>query len=214
MIVSGILDRLIGPGGAGTLRMRPLLLGRESLSPGGGYRCGGGWCHAVGVEELDQREAGFDAQERRRRRLAQRLALELATASHREGSDFVASRLVQVRYSSTFEVQSAMSQAPTVVFMGDRADVGVCTGRGGTVMYVHMPDLWSVVFPLEPFTGLVLVCVDDLKDHCMQLYDDSPESRAAVDDFHTRVVLALRDRAEYIARGSLPPDPAPLPVPE
>lgn len=178
-----------------------------------GYRRGRGWCHAVRVERVSQRRAQFGAEERRRRAMAERLTLELATASHREGSDYVASRMVQVRYSSAVEVQMALSEAPTIIFMGRHsADVGTCTGRGGTVMYVHMPDLWSLVFPLDPFTGLILVCVDDLKDHCMQLYDDSPPARQAVQDFRTGVVLALRNRAEHIAKGLLPADPEPFPV--
>jgi hypothetical protein len=164
---------------------------------------------------VSQRRAQYDADERRRRAMAERLALELATASHREGSDYVASHMVQVDYSSAVEVDMALSEAPTVIFMGRQgADVGAFTGRGGAVMYVHMPDLWSLVFPLVPFTGLILVCVDDLKDHCMQLYDDSPRARAAVEDFHTRVVLSLRNRAEQIAKGLLPADPEPFPIPE
>ncbi len=167
------------------------------------------------VEQLSQRRAQFDADEARRRKLAERLALELAAASHKRGSDFVASRMVQVGYSSAVEVQMALSDAPTIIFMGrNPADVGTFDGPGGVVMYVHMPDLWSVVFPLDPFTGLILVCVDDLKDHCMQLYDDSPRAREAVENFHTGVVLALRNRARHIAEGSLPPDLKPFPIPE
>jgi hypothetical protein len=173
----------------------------------------------VSVEDWNQRQAQrrarWDEEERRRLRLAERLASELATASHREGSDYVASRMVQVRYSSTWEVRAALDEAPTMIFMGRYAkDVGAFTGRGGVVMYVHMPDLWSVVFPLVPFTGLILVCVDDLKDHCMQLYDDSSEAREAVEYFHARVVLSVRNRNEHIAEGLLPADPEPFPVPE
>jgi hypothetical protein len=161
---------------------------------------------------VSQRAA--EADERRRRRLAERLALELATASHTRGSDFVASHMVQVRWSSAVEFRIAVGETPTAVFVGDPKSLGTFEGDGGVVMYVHLPDNWSVVFPLVPFTGLILVTDIDLKNHCMQLYDDSPEAREAVENFRLRVMLALENRAKRIADGWLPPDPKPLPVPD
>src|SRR5262249_16838130 len=179
-----------------------------------GYRLDHWGCHAVRVDRLSQRAAQAEADERRRRRLAERLALELATASHTRGSDFVAARMVQVRWSSTVEFQIAVDQAPTMVFIGDPANLGTFEGDGGVVMVVHLPDNWWVVFPGVAFTGLILVCDVDLKEHCMQLYDDSPEAREAVENFRLRVVRALENRAKRIADGWLPPDPKPLPVPD
>jgi hypothetical protein len=157
----------------------------------------------------------LDEDTRRRRRMAERMAAELAhTPGGRAGagSEYVASRAVQVRLTSAVEAQAALREAPTVISMGPSEDVGQVSGSGGLVMYVHGGyfDDWSIVFPLVPFTGLVLVCADDLEDHCMQVYDDSAEARQAISDLYTGVVLALKNRGEAIAEGWLPPEPEPL----
>jgi hypothetical protein len=147
--------------------------------------------------------------------MAERLAAELAHAQggwRGAGSEYVASRVVQVRLASSVEAQAALREAPTVVSMGPSGDVGQVTGIGGLVMWAHggYLDDWSIVFPLLPFTGLVLVCSDDLEDHCMQVYDDSAEARRAIEELHDGVVLALKDRSQAIAEGVLQPDPVPL----
>ncbi len=155
---------------------------------------------------------------RRRKRMAERLAAELAHApsgSRGAGSEYAASRVVQVRLASSVEAQAALGEAPTVVSTGPPEDVGQVTGPGGLWMYVHGGyfDDWSVVFPLVPFTGLVLICSDDLDEHCLQIYDDSPEAQHAIAELYDRVVLALKNRSEAIASGSLRPDPVPLQLP-
>lgn len=154
----------------------------------------------------------------RRKRMAERVAAELAHApggSSGAGSEFVASRVVQVRLTSSVEAQAALREASTVVSMGPPEDLGQVIGPGGLWMYVHGGyfDDWSIVFPLVPFTGLVLVCSDDLDEHCMQIYDDSPEAGQAIAELYDRVVLALKNRSQAIASGSLRPDPVPLQLP-
>jgi hypothetical protein len=167
----------------------------------------------MSVKRLSAMEEAW-ADHHRRVALAERLALELASASHKHGSDFVASRLVQVRYQGTPDFRIALDHAPTSAYMGGPPAVGVYEGDGGVVMYVHMPDLYSVVCPLVPYTGLVLVCADDLRDHCMQLHDDSPEAREALANFYERLRLSLINRAEAQAealaegkRGIIPAEP-------
>lgn len=164
------------------------------------------------------RQEQLEEATRHRKDMAERLAAELAHApggSRGVGSEYVASRVVQARLASSAEAQSALHEAPTVVSAGPSENVGQITGIGGMVMYVHGGyfDDWSVVFPLVPFTGLVLVCSDDLDEHCMQIYDDSAEARQAIAELYDRVVLALKNRSEAIASGSLRPDPVPLQLP-
>lgn len=166
------------------------------------------------MEPADQQDR-LNEDAKRRRRMAERLATELAHAPggrHGTGSDYVASRAVQVRLSSAVEARAALEEAPTVVSVGRPEDVGQVSGSGGVVMYVHGGyfDDWSIVFPVVPFTGLILVCADDLGDHCMQVHDDSPEARQAVSDLQTGVALALENRRKSIGDGSMPLDPVPL----
>jgi hypothetical protein len=164
------------------------------------------------------RQEQLEEATRRRKRMAERLAAELAHApggSRGSGSEYVASRAVQVRLASSVEAQAALRETPVVVSMGPPENVGQVTGPGGLWMFVHGGyfDDWSVVFPLVPFTGLVLVCSDDLDEHCMQIYDDSAEARQAIAELYDRVVVALKNRSEAIASGSLRPDPVPLQLP-
>jgi hypothetical protein len=155
----------------------------------------------------------------RRKAMAERLAAELASApgsSHGGGSPYVMSRVVQVRLAWSIEAQAALQEAPTVVSMGSPKSVGQVSGPGGLWMYAHGGyfDDWSIVFPLVPFTGLVLVCSDDLDEHCMQIYDDSAEARHAIAELYDGMVLALKNRREAIASGWLPPDPVPFQFPD
>lgn len=173
-----------------------------------------GSCHAVGVErDLSSRTGEYLRAGERRKDLARRLAAELAGDSHRAGSDFVSSRMVQARYSSTVEIVIALDTAPTALLMGGPDTVGVSRGRAGAVVWVHVPDDWSVVFPVDPFTGLILICADQLEDrHCFQLWDDSPEGEAAVARFRVRVESALTDRASLAESGAHPADWPALPL--
>ncbi len=147
----------------------------------------------------------------RRRKLAERLARELATAPT-EGSDYVTSLIIQVRLRSAIEFQIALSETARVIAMSPWPYVGHATGRNGAVLYAHGPDLWSSVFPIKPFTGLILVCADDLHDNCMQLHNDGADTRKAAEDFRTNVLLSLANRRDAIASGFLPPDLEPLPA--
>jgi hypothetical protein len=151
------------------------------------------------------------AAERRRRRLAERLARELAhpdpDAPPGAMSNFVAGTVVRVRWASAFEAQIAFDQAPSLIAFG--AEFGRVEG-GGVVLVVHCiqdsMDDWSLVVPYEPFAAPVLVCVDDMAEHCMGIYGDSPEARDALSTLHVRLIGAFGNRRDAIARGSLPPD--------
>jgi len=150
------------------------------------------------------------AVERRRRKLAERLARDLAhpdpDAPPGALSDFVAATAVQVRWAPAIEAQMAFDQALRVVALG--GEVGRVEGRGGVVLWVHAveDDFWSLVVPFEPFDGPVLVCTDDFGDHAMWISEDSPESREALSTLHTGLIVALETRRDLIAKGTLPPD--------
>jgi hypothetical protein len=150
--------------------------------------------------------------EQARRRLAERLAWELAhpdpDAPPGALSDFVAATAMQVRWASAIDAHTVFDHAPRLIALG--GGVGRVEGRGGVVLYVHCleggMDDWSVVVPYEPFTGPVLVCVDDLGDHCMWISEDDPQAREALSRLRTEIDLAFATRATLIAKGSLPPD--------
>ncbi|MEQ4301552.1 hypothetical protein ABNF97_09190 [Plantactinospora sp. B6F1] len=152
------------------------------------------------------------AAEQRRRKLAERLAWELAhpdpDAPPGALSDFVAATALRVRWASSIEARTAFDQAPHLIAFGEK--FGRLQGRGGVILYVHCLedslDEWSLVVPYEPFTGPVLVCVDDLEDHCMWISEDDPQTQKALSDLRTGIELALTTRAELIVKGSLPPD--------
>jgi hypothetical protein len=155
----------------------PSLSGYTGTGPrvaGGGSRPGRGWWSLGGVE--DQR-AGLGAV---RRRLAERLALELARARrgrHGLGSDFLAATAVQVTLESTPWLRAVLERVAGAAGEGS-ADVGSVFGDTGLVFFVHGrgADNWSVVFPFLPFTRMMLVCIDDLEGHCLQLLDDGEEA--------------------------------------
>ncbi len=152
------------------------------------------------------------AAERRRRKLAERLAWELAhpdpDAPPDAFSDLVAATAVQVRWASAVDAQIAFDHAPRVIALGGR--FGRVEGRGGVILCVHCleggMDDWSLIVPYEPFTGPVLVCVDDLQDHCMWISEDDPQAREALSRLRTEIELAFTTRAALIADGGLPPD--------
>lgn len=152
------------------------------------------------------------AAEQRRRKLAERLAWELAhpdpDAPPGALSDFVAATAMQVRWASSIDAQIAFDHAPRLIAFGE--EFGRLQGRGGVILYVHCledgPEEWSLVVPYEPFTGPVLVCADDLEDHCMWISEDDPQAREALSGLRTGIELALAARAELIAKGGLPPD--------
>ncbi|MFI9638969.1 hypothetical protein ACIG87_02715 [Micromonospora sp. NPDC051925] len=152
------------------------------------------------------------AAERRRRGLAERLAWDLAhpnpDASRSALGDFVAATAMRVRWASAIDAHTAFDHASRVIALG--GEFGRVEGRGGVIVYVHCleggVDDWSLVVPYEPFIGPVLVCVDDLDDHCMWISEDDPQAREALERLRTEMELAFATRATLIANGSLPPD--------
>ncbi|WP_028192427.1 hypothetical protein [Salinispora pacifica] len=152
------------------------------------------------------------AAEQRRRKLAERLAWELAhpdpDARPNALSDFVAATAMQVHLTSTIDAQIAFDHAPRLIALG--AQFGCIEGHGGVILFVHCPeggmDDWSLVVPYEPFTGPVLVCVDELKDHCMWISEDDQRAREALSRLRTEIELALTTREALMDRGSPPPD--------
>ncbi|MFI6759456.1 hypothetical protein ACIBF5_10000 [Micromonospora sp. NPDC050417] len=160
---------------------------------------------------MESRYADWRKDANRRRKLAERLAWDLAhpdPAAPRESlSDFVAGAAMRVRWASAIEAQIAFEQAPRLIGLG--GELGRVEGRGGVILFVHCLrdglDDWSLVVPFEPFTGPVLVCVDDLADHCLWVSDDDPQAREALSRLHTEITLALDTRRELDARGGLPP---------
>lgn len=151
------------------------------------------------------------AVERRRRRFAERLASELAHPDP-DGppgamSDFVAGAVVGVEsWPAAIEAKIAFDEAPTLIKFG--APFGWIEGYGGVVLWVHSPvdDDWSLVVPFDPFVTPVLVCLDDMcadeamGDHCLGVYDDSPEARNALSDLQTGLIAAFGERRDSRAR--------------
>lgn len=159
------------------------------------------------VERTHQQDR-LDQAAQRRRKMAERLAVELARGGrgrHGIGSDYVASTAVQVKLASSPEAATALQQAPAAI--ADGGEIGSVTGRA-LVMYVHgrPGDGWSLVFPFLPFTGLVLVCLDDLPGHCLQIYDDGEQARQAVGELYAAATMALKN-GRVGSLGWLPPEP-------
>jgi hypothetical protein len=152
------------------------------------------------------------AVERRRRALAERLARDLAhpdpDAPPGTLSDMVAGAMVRVRWASAIDAQIAFDQAPSLIALGSAFQR--LQGGGGVVLVVHCladsMDDWSLVVPYEPFGTPVLVCLDDMGDHCLGVYGDSPQARDALSTLHVRLLAAFGNRSDAIARGTLPPD--------
>ncbi len=149
--------------------------------------------------------------ERERRALAERLARDLAhpdpDAPPGALSDFVAATMVRVRWDSAIDAHVAFDQAPSLIAFGSQYQR--IEGRGGVVLVVHcIPDSmddWSLVVTYEPFGAPVLVCLDDMGDHCMGVYDDSPTARDALSTLHLRLIGAFGIRRDATTAGS-PPD--------
>jgi hypothetical protein len=152
------------------------------------------------------------AVEQRRRKLAERLARDLAhpnpDAPAGTLSDFVAGTVVRVRWASAIDAQIAFDQAPSLI--GSGGEFLRFEGRGGVVLVVHCiadsMDDWSLVVPFEPFAAPVLVCLDDMDGHCMGVYGDSPEASEALSTLYGRLVAGFAAREDNIDKGLLPPD--------
>jgi hypothetical protein len=170
----------------------------------GRVACGRGWCQIVGVEVWEQ----WQEVERRRRQMAERLALTLANlppgGTGGDGVSLVLATAVEVRLASVPEFGIALSDAPRMIALGSR-EFRRFTGAGGVVFLVHTENS-SVVFPFMPWTRLVLLCDDDVPDHCLRVFLGDPDTVVALDDFCTEVTMALETRTQLIAAGSLAPD--------
>ena len=152
------------------------------------------------------------AAEQQRRKLAERLGRDLAHPDPDTPpdalSDFVAGTVVRVRWQSAIDAHIAFDQAPSLIAFG--GEYRRFAGRGGVVLVIHgvedSMDDWSLVVPYEPFAAPVLVCLDDMDEHCMGIYGDSPEEHDALSTLHVRLIGGFGNRQDAIARGSLPPD--------
>jgi hypothetical protein len=69
----------------------------------------------------------------------------------------------------------------------------------GVVLYVHCVedsmDDWSLVVPYEPFGTPALVCLDDMGEHCMGVYGDSPEAHDALSTLHIHMARRYSTRS-------------------
>lgn len=149
--------------------------------------------------------------EQRRRKLAERLAWDLAhpdPAKPGAMSDFVAGTVVRVRWASAIDAHAVFDEAGSLIAFG--GDYRLIEGRGGVVLVLHCPQDsmydWSLVVRYEPFRTPVLVCLDDMGEHCMGIYADSPEARQALSDLHVRLIGGFANRQHAKDIGFLPPD--------
>jgi hypothetical protein len=148
--------------------------------------------------------------ERRRRLLAERLARELANpdpdAPRGAVSDFVAANAVKVRWARNWDAHLAFPDVPGTMSVG--GEMGRVQGRAGVVLWVHAlsDGFWSLVVPVEPFRGPVLLCTDDFFPHAMWITGDSPDAREALTNLQTGLIWSLEARADKIEKGLLPPD--------
>lgn len=150
--------------------------------------------------------------EQRRRKLAERLGRDLAypdpDAPVGTLSDFVAGTMVRVRWASAIDAHIAFDEAPSLIAFG--GEYRRIEGRGGVVLVVHCPEdsiyEWSLVVPYEPFRTPVLVCLDDMGEHCMGIYGDTPEARQALPDLQVRLIGGFANRQHAIDTGYFPAD--------
>ncbi|QOC90316.1 hypothetical protein [Micromonospora craniellae] len=79
------------------------------------------------------------------------------------------------------------------------------------VLVLHCPEDsmydWSLVVRYEPFRTPVLVCLDDMGEHCMGIYADSPQARQALSDLHVRLIGGFANRQHAKDTGLLPRTP-------
>jgi hypothetical protein len=130
----------------------------------------------------------------RRRALADLLAVEVEHARPlRRAADhgLVASVSVQVTLDSEKDAGVVLDEAGQVARDGGAGSVESRSSGGALVFLIH-GEWWSVVFPLLPFTGLMLICLDDLPENCLQVYDDSPHARTALRAVHDAVIMRMR----------------------
>jgi hypothetical protein len=137
-----------------------------------------------------------------RRALAARLVRELvSTPPHRLRRDGLTSMVaVEVTLESAPQVAAALAVAARAARDGPGDEVEFAGGPGGEVVALHGVD-WSVVFCYLPFTGLVLVCLNDVAEHCLQVYDDSPDAQTLVTALFEAVIQRL-GRAASVPDGS------------
>jgi hypothetical protein len=130
----------------------------------------------------------------RRRALADRLAVEVEhTRPIRRDADhgLLASVSVQVTLDSEKDARVVLDEAVRAARDGGPGTVESRSSGGALVILIH-GTWWSVVFPLLPFTGLMLICLDDLPENCLQVYDDSPHARTALRAVHDAVVMRMK----------------------
>jgi len=84
--------------------------------------------------------------------------------------------------------REALEAAPAVAAAGgSRTD----NGEGWMVTVVYGPT-WSIVFPFLPATGLLLVCVDALKEYSWRI-DQDAESYALMQPVMDGVVMGWKN---------------------
>ena len=114
----------------------------------------------------------------------------------------------------TFAGRAALAGALTYLRIGSPAQLGQVRGRGGLVLWVHDELLWTLVVPLEPFGGFVLVCTDELHDTCMRISTDDPDAVTALETLHVSALQALAVRAETAAADPARSTPGIWPIAE
>lgn len=136
--------------------------------------------------------------ERRRELFAERLARELAVpvpdAPRGSMSEFVAGAVVRTPWEGAVEAHEAFVDAPRLLALGGR--FGIIGGYAGDVLYVHQTEggTWSLVVPYAPWGTPILVCVDDIPDHCLGIYEDGPEAIKAIAELRSGLERAWETR--------------------
>lgn len=153
--------------------------------------------------------ADLAAQARARRKMAQRMARDLAFPPHRrpgELSEFVRAKSMYVKFESTPEALETFPDAPRLVALGGPSSVGYFEGPGGLVLYIHGTyELWDMVLPIKPFRDFVLLGVEDVEDVFFLLTPDSGKAVSALATLEQEVMMALPHRADLAERGLMPP---------
>lgn len=152
------------------------------------------WLNAeqVLVAVASPQPEGLPEHVERRRRLAERLLAEMAFPPYGRpglGNDFVAATAVPTTLDDAPGAREALHEATTLA-RTRRDEVKAANGAGAYGLWMRVHGVaGSVVFSFMPPGRSVLICVDDLPDHCWQISGDTDEAYLLINGLYDAVLV-------------------------